>query len=81
MTSFGSGISAAEAECRRVRRMRIVLRGAFISLLCLAPLVLGSCGESVKFSSEDSQGGVQPWARPESWEGTGRYGSMMPQSR
>ncbi|HUF63142.1 MAG TPA: hypothetical protein VMN36_13780 [Verrucomicrobiales bacterium] len=81
MTGFEGGISGAGAGPERLSRMRVGLRCLFWALLCCAPFVLGSCGESVKFSSEDSVEGVQPWARPESWEGRGRYGSMMPQSR
>lgn len=53
--------------------------------LCLASSFLVSCStdenrkrERVPPTVSDS---TLPWNRPPKWEGTARYGSMMPQSR
>ncbi len=61
-------------------------RLVFSSILLVMTGVLGACSskdepkrrERVPPSVTDS---TLPWNRPSKWEGAGRYGQMMPQSR
>ena len=59
---------------------------ALLFLSALTSLVCSSCATDEpkrrkRVPPSVSDVSPQPWNRPPKWEGTARYGSMMPQSR
>lgn len=55
------------------------LRGIALLLLTGILLALGGCATTSEPEDPDRVN-TKPWARPERWEGTGPFGSMMPGS-
>jgi len=48
--------------------------------LCLGSLIVAGWATGCATTSEDAGSSI-PWNRPQSWEGTGALGGMVPTSR
>ena len=52
----------------------------FRLLLALIAVAIAGCASTDKTKPEDRVSSI-PWAKPESWEGQGAFGSMLQGSR
>jgi hypothetical protein len=56
------------------------LRAAVLAAVAASALVLGGCASNRDGSSGSDEVSQLPWSRPQSWEGQGMLGGMMPQN-